>query len=111
VIKDYTIRNFAAIEKQLVYLFVSLLQVTFKLGLGTAIITDDQIRGTLRVSWKSSRERWSCVLRCMDLEHGQFYCIAHVFCSLIIFTFLGGRGLNTTILACGKNARTEDHCI
>jgi hypothetical protein len=32
------------------YTLVSLLQVTFKLGLGTAIITDDQIRGTLRVS-------------------------------------------------------------
>jgi hypothetical protein len=53
------------------YTFVSLLQVTFKLGLGSAIITDDQIRGTLRVSWKpSSRDRCSCVLSCIDLEHG-----------------------------------------
>jgi hypothetical protein len=53
--------NFAAIEKQLVYFFLSLLQVTFKLGLGSAIITDDQIRGTLRVSWKSSsHERVVC---------------------------------------------------
>lgn len=81
----------AAIEKRLVF-FVSLLQVTFKLGLGSAIITDDQIRGTLRVSWKSSsRERYSCVLSYIDLEHGQFDCIAHVFCLFIMLTF-GGRG-------------------
>jgi len=88
----------AAIEKQLVY-FVSLLQVTFKLGLGSAIITDDQIRGTLRVSWKSSsRERCSCMLSCIDLEHGQFDCIAHVFLFVYHVDFWGEGGLNTTIL-------------
>jgi len=81
------------------YTFVSLLQVTFKLGLGSAIITDDQIRGTLRVSWKSSsRERCSCVLSCIDLEHGQFDCIARVFCLFIMLILVGGGGLNTTIL-------------
>ena len=83
------------------YTFVSLLQVTFKLGLGSAIITDDQIRGTLRVSSKSSsRERCSCVLSCRDLEHGQFDCSAHVFCLFIMLSFFWGgeEGLNTTIL-------------